>query len=159
MIDSQATEAQENEQLLFPVACTPTASQLGIVQNDRKWLKQYQHLQDLVKSGINIKQIRYENLVENPVQVVKDLCNYCEIQYYQETISHIKKKSVGRYQATLSKNIKTWIWSTEFEKHLIYNLYHPSQLIKISNIDKLKIIFSSIKRYIPLSIKKILRKR
>jgi hypothetical protein len=128
-------------------------------KREHDWLKQYQHLKNLINNGVNIKQIRYENLVDNPENEVKDLCNYCEIKYYPEIISHIKKKSVGRYQATLSRKIKRWVWSNDFEKHLIENLYHPSQLVKISNLDKLKIVLSSIKRFIPLFIKKKLRNR
>ena len=117
-------------------------------------------MNQIKKENKNLKIIRYEDLVKNPKKVTTEIFDYCNIEYDENCINHLKETSIGRYQtfAFIDKNMK-WKWSEEFDKHLIENNYHPEHLKKISFLKKLQIIISSFKRYIPLKLKNFLRNK
>jgi|TARA_B100001093_G_scaffold500665_1_gene551423 hypothetical protein len=132
----------------------------SLQEREKRWLKKYNHLAEIKKEIKNLKIIRYEDLVKNPKKVTTEIFNYCDIEYDENCINHLKEKSIGRYQtfALIDENMK-WKWSEEFNEHLIEYNYHPENLKKISFLKKLQIIISSFKRYIPLKLKNFLRNK
>ena len=72
---------------------------------------------------------------------------FCDLSYSDHLCSHIKKKSLGRYNVTPFKSIKNWAIGKELLRHMEEYGYGKSNQ-DIKTIDKIKIYLVSLKRMI-----------
>ena len=126
----------------------------SLKKREKRWLIKYNHLIKLKKDFSNLDIIKYEDLVADPENETKKILDKCGLKFDNDCWQHLKEISIGRYQAfqTIGKH-SDWKWSDEFDQHLKDFNYHPNNQNKISFLKKLRILFSSYKRFIPLNIK------
>ena len=77
----------------------------SLVEREKSWLNKYSHLEK-IKKDLNIKIYKYEEFCSDPKYYTKDLMKFCDLSYSDHLCSHIKKKSLGRYNVTSFKSIK-----------------------------------------------------
>ena len=53
------------------------------ILNDKKYLKKSQYF-----------EVRYENFVKKPVDIIRDACNFCELEWTYEYEKLVKSKAI-----------------------------------------------------------------
>ena len=129
----------------------------SLEKREKFLVQQYQHLEKLQKEN-NIPLYYYEKLSRNPIKYMTEIYNYCELPIENDTWSHLKPVSIGRYSTSIIINKKKWQFSDEFKEFLTKHNYLEEQLNYIQKIFlKILRIILEFKRLIPLKIKKKLK--
>lgn len=129
----------------------------SLEKREKFLLKQYQHLEKLQKEN-NIPLYYYEKLSRDPVKYMTEIYNHCELPIENNTWSHLKPVSIGRYSTSVLINKKKWQFSDKFKEFLTKYNYLEEQLnYKQKIFFKILRIILEFKRLIPLKIKKKLK--